>query len=223
MTDSSTNSKDKPTSTLRIPHPSEALEFTTIPSSFVNPSSASPLKSKAPDPALNTLITPIAPGSEHYEFFDFITSAVSTSSAHTDRAGHDSKFGGLEAPDYGKDDLFFGMQQALPGVRNLAADTAAVTEAERDMTFWQGLRLYPKAILWSALLSATLVMEGYDLSIINGFYALPEFAKRYGVLTTSGDYQVTPAWQAGLTNGAVSGEIVGLLFNGMFWPCERFL
>jgi len=92
--------------------------------------------------------------------------------------------------------------------------------AERRLSIRNGLPLYAKAIGWSILLSLTIVMEGYDLTIINSFYAFPEFKKRYGVLEANGDYQITTAWQSALTNGAVVGEILGLLFNGHL--TERF-
>ncbi|XDG04721.1 hypothetical protein ABKA04_004336 [Annulohypoxylon sp. FPYF3050] len=98
------------------------------------------------------------------------------------------------------------------------------TEKEHKMTLMQGLKLYPKAIAWSILISTCIVMEGYDISLVNNFYAFPQFNQKYGVATTNADgtvsYQVTAAWQAGLSNGAVAGEIIGLLING--WVSERF-
>jgi MFS transporter, SP family, general alpha glucoside:H+ symporter len=56
--------------------------------------------------------------------------------------------------------------------------------------------------------------------IINSFYAFPEFKKAYGEMEPGGDYQITTAWQSALTNGAIVGEIFGLLFNGHL--TERF-
>lgn len=35
------------------------------------------------------------------------------------------------------------------------------TEKEHNMTLLQGVRLYPKAIAWSVLISTCIVMEGY--------------------------------------------------------------
>lgn len=43
------------------------------------------------------------------------------------------------------------------------------TEKEHKMTLWQGIRLYPKAIAWSVLISTCIVMEGYDVCLINNF------------------------------------------------------
>ena len=109
------------------------------------------------------------------------------------------------------DDLF----AALPGeTHRLASDAKAGAQAEHRMTFLQGMKLYPKAIGWSVVLSLTIVMEGYDTALINSFYAFPVFKRAYGADLGGGDYQISASWQSGLTNGAVIGEIIGLFFNG---------
>ncbi|KAK4139234.1 uncharacterized protein C8A04DRAFT_33284, partial [Dichotomopilus funicola] len=94
------------------------------------------------------------------------------------------------------------------------------TEKEQKMTLLQGIKLYPKAIAWSILISTCIVMEGYDVCLINNFYAFPQFNKKYGERLPSGDWEVTAPWQAGLSNGANVGELIGLLING--WVSERF-
>jgi hypothetical protein len=38
------------------------------------------------------------------------------------------------------------------------------TETELNMTFWEALMLYPKASMWSILISFAVVMEGKWLS-----------------------------------------------------------
>ncbi|KAJ4269719.1 hypothetical protein NW762_001387 [Fusarium torreyae] len=96
----------------------------------------------------------------------------------------------------------------------------AAAHKERSMTLRQGIKLYPKAIFWSILISTCIVMEGYDISLVNNFYAFPQFNKKYGVLGDDGEYQVPARWQAGLSNGAQCGEIIGLFING--WISERF-
>ena len=118
------------------------------------------------------------------------------------------------------DDLFHGLSAAIPGLRRLSVEARAATKAEHAMTFLRGCKLYPKAIAWSFLLSMTIVMEGYDLTLINSFFAFPVFRYHYGeplypdAPISQRDYQISPAWQSGLTNAAVVGEIIGLLFNG---------
>ncbi|KAL8282798.1 hypothetical protein RB597_010168 [Gaeumannomyces tritici] len=94
------------------------------------------------------------------------------------------------------------------------------TEKERSMTLMQGIRLYPKAIAWSMLISACIIMEGYDVCLINNFYAFPQFKRKYGEQLPNGEWEIPAQWQAGLSNGANVGELIGLLLNG--WFSERF-
>ncbi|KAK8112739.1 sugar transporter [Apiospora sp. TS-2023a] len=103
---------------------------------------------------------------------------------------------------------------------DLIRDAKLATEKEHSMTLWQGIKLYPKAIAWSVLISTCIVMEGYDVSLVNNFYAFQQFNKKYGEQLPDGTYQVPAAWQSGLSNGATVGEIIGLLING--WVSERF-
>jgi hypothetical protein len=49
------------------------------------------------------------------------------------------------------------------------ANAALATDKEHNMTLKQGLKLYPKAIAWSALISTLCAMEGYDISLIGNF------------------------------------------------------
>ena len=45
----------------------------------------------------------------------------------------------------------------------------AAAEREKSMTLREGIRLYPKAIAWSVLISTCIVMEGYDISLVTNF------------------------------------------------------
>ncbi|ORY54973.1 putative MFS alpha-glucoside transporter [Pseudomassariella vexata] len=103
---------------------------------------------------------------------------------------------------------------------DLIRDAKLATQKEHSMTLMQGIRLYPKAIAWSILISTCIVMEGYDVSLVNNFYAFPQFNQKYGEQLPDGTWQVPAAWQAGLSNGVTVGEIIGLLING--WVSERF-
>jgi SP family general alpha glucoside:H+ symporter-like MFS transporter len=70
----------------------------------------------------------------------------------------------------------------------------AATEKEQSMTLMQGIRLYPKAVMWSVLISTCIAMEGYDISLVNNFYAFPQFNQKYGELMADGTtYQVSAA------------------------------
>ncbi|CAK7224684.1 hypothetical protein SCUCBS95973_005601 [Sporothrix curviconia] len=115
------------------------------------------------------------------------------------------------------DDQDMADAKAANAVVGFAKEAA---EREHAMTLMEGIRLYPKAIAWSMLISTCIVMEGYDVCLINNFYAFDQFNRKYGTQLPSGEYQVSAAWQSGLSNGANCGELIGLLLNG--WVSERF-
>ncbi|KAL6857677.1 hypothetical protein ACO1O0_005119 [Amphichorda felina] len=88
------------------------------------------------------------------------------------------------------------------------------TDHERQMSLWQGIKLYPKAVGWSVFLSTAVIMEGFDTSLMNSFYAQPQFQKRYGTPGSDGEYHIPAPWQAALSNAVRIGEIFGLWVNG---------
>ena len=104
------------------------------------------------------------------------------------------------------------------GQHSLQDARAAIAE-EHSMSLWQGIKLYPRAVGWSLLLSTAVIMEGFDSGLVSNFYAYPSFQKRYGV-EYKGKWTLTAPWQAGLSNGAAVGEILGLFLNG--WASEKF-
>lgn len=104
--------------------------------------------------------------------------------------------------------------------RTVIEHARAATAKEQKMTLLQGIKLYPKAIAWSMIISTCIVMEGYDVSLVNNFYAFDQFNRKYGELFPDGKYQVPARWQSGLSNGAAVGEIIGLFING--FVSERF-
>jgi SP family general alpha glucoside:H+ symporter-like MFS transporter len=98
------------------------------------------------------------------------------------------------------------------------SDARLATEKEHRMTLLQGIKLYPKAIGWSVLISTCIVMEGYDVCLLNNFFGFPQFKRKYGELRPNGTYEIPAPWQAGLSNGVIVGEIIGLFLNG--WVSE---
>jgi SP family general alpha glucoside:H+ symporter-like MFS transporter len=97
-------------------------------------------------------------------------------------------------------------------------DARLATENEHKMTLMQGIKLYPKAIGWSVLISTCIVMEGYDVCLLNNFFGFPQFKQKYGEQLPDGSWEIPAAWQAGLSNGVIVGEIIGLFLNG--WVSE---
>ena len=51
------------------------------------------------------------------------------------------------------------------------------SDNEHRMTLMQGIKLYPKAVGWSILISTCIVMEGYDVCLLSNFckYQTPPY------------------------------------------------
>ncbi|KAM5344551.1 hypothetical protein ACJ41O_013086 [Fusarium nematophilum] len=91
--------------------------------------------------------------------------------------------------------------------------------ADRKLTVRQALAKYKKAVFWALFLSTSLIMEGYDL--ITSFYGQTQFRERFGVWDDKTQQkQITPAWQSGLSNSALVGQLAGLVANA--WFQDRF-
>lgn len=59
-------------------------------------------------------------------------------------------------------------------------------------------------------------MEGYDLALLGSLYASPKFNEKYGTYSAAeGEYDVSAAWQSGLSNGPRAGEMFGLIIAGL--------
>jgi MFS transporter, SP family, general alpha glucoside:H+ symporter len=77
----------------------------------------------------------------------------------------------------------------------LLHDAQDATEKDHQLTVLQAIKLYPKAVFWSAVVSASCLMDGYDLKLIGLLFAQPQFNKAYGKLQPNGKYQISAAWQ----------------------------
>ena len=47
------------------------------------------------------------------------------------------------------------------------------SEAEHSATFWTTFKKHKKGVFWSCIISLTIVMEGYDVSLMYNFMAYP--------------------------------------------------
>ncbi|RMZ90390.1 hypothetical protein DV736_g2385, partial [Chaetothyriales sp. CBS 134916] len=99
-------------------------------------------------------------------------------------------------------------------IDGILPDAEEAISREHELTFLEAIKLYPKAVGWSALMSAALIMDGYDLKLISSLFAQPVFQKAFGHAQSRHTYQITAAWQAGLTNGSNLGQMVGLMIGG---------
>lgn len=95
------------------------------------------------------------------------------------------------------------------------------SDDEHQQTPWQAVKANRMAIFWSALISLSIVMEGYDTILIGNFFAYPEFQKKYGKdYGGKVGYQVSGPWQAGIQNASTVGTIFGAFANGIL--CSRY-
>jgi hypothetical protein len=77
-------------------------------------------------------------------------------------------------------------------------DARLATEKEHNMTLWQGIKLYPKAVAWSLLISTCIAMEGYDLCLLSNFYGFPQFNRYVIRLSLPKICQVTAVFHSGI-------------------------
>lgn len=90
-------------------------------------------------------------------------------------------------------------------------------DEEHNLTFMGAVKRYPKAAMWSVLVSCAIIMEGYDIVLISSFFAQPAFRKHYGeYIPETESYQITASWQNGLSNAVSVGTIIGAFANGYF-------
>ncbi|CAN6596027.1 alpha-glucosides permease Mph3p [Trichomonascus vanleenenianus] len=95
------------------------------------------------------------------------------------------------------------------------------TAAEKHMGALEAFKKNRMAVLWSFLVSLSIVMEGYDTIMIGNFYAYPEFKQKYGVwLNDKSGYQMEAKWQTALGMSGSVGAFIGVFING--WLTERF-
>lgn len=118
------------------------------------------------------------------------------------------------------DETLMMMSERIPDFAATMTRARRASKFEHGLTNREAFKLFPKAILFSFILSLAIIMEGYDTSLLGSFYAYPVFAKRFGVLAANGTYQVTSQWQSGLQNGTQVGQILGLMFAGVI--ADRF-
>lgn len=89
------------------------------------------------------------------------------------------------------------------------------TEQEHRLSVLDAIRIYKRAVCWSMLFSLAIIMEGYDTTLLQSFFAFPQFVRKYGSQLPNGQYELSAAWQSGLSNGAYVGQIIGLFISGV--------
>ncbi|KAJ4358897.1 hypothetical protein N0V95_002677 [Ascochyta clinopodiicola] len=97
----------------------------------------------------------------------------------------------------------------------LRARAQANTDIEHSMSLRDAIRLYPKSILYCAVLSMSIVMEGYQVALVPSLFAQPAFQHKYGRARPNGSYQLDSKYQSALTAAVQAGSILGYWFSGI--------
>ncbi|KAH8704848.1 general substrate transporter [Talaromyces proteolyticus] len=108
-----------------------------------------------------------------------------------------------------------GVASSVEDFMNLVQEANEANERERNMKLLTAFRIYPKAILWSIMLSSTLIMEGYDTSLVGAFNAYPSFLNVFGIKAPDGTLNIPPSWQNGIGAATNCGEVLGLQLAGV--------
>lgn len=125
----------------------------------------------------------------------------------------------IEDPDAGQLKSVDVVRNDDPLAQVVFKKAHAAAEKEHEMTPLEGLKKYPKAVAWSAVVAMTVVMDGFDGAYLGSLYAEPSFQKQFGRKFGKG-YQLKASWQTGISNATSVGIMIGLLLNGYF--LERF-
>lgn len=85
---------------------------------------------------------------------------------------------------------------------HITEDTNVAINNEHQMSVRQSIRLWWKAIVFSFVISLCVVMEGYDTSLMNKFFAFTPFRNRFGdEIDADGNKLVSSRWQTIILNG----------------------
>ncbi|KAM0562954.1 hypothetical protein ACHAPJ_001797 [Fusarium lateritium] len=105
--------------------------------------------------------------------------------------------------------------------KTLNNEALEATVDEHSYGVWEGFKTYKRAAFWSILISTTVIMEGYDVTLLSSFYGYPRFREKYGeYLNEEFDYQISSTWQQRFNCLGALANIIGALLNG--WATARW-
>lgn len=91
-----------------------------------------------------------------------------------------------------------GFEQSLDAAR-------AANDEEHTTTVVEALKIHWKAVMWSLIVSMSIIMEGYDTSLITNFFAYPAFRDQFGKEYPDGRTEVPGNWQSALGSISTAG------------------
>jgi len=95
------------------------------------------------------------------------------------------------------------------------ADAVEAENTEHNMSVLEAAKAYPMACFWAFVMSFTIIMESYDVFLLNNFVALPAFKDRYGACDATGqNCVVVTKWQSALQMSGQLGALIGVFLAG---------
>ncbi|KAM0432223.1 hypothetical protein ACHAPT_004759 [Fusarium lateritium] len=105
--------------------------------------------------------------------------------------------------------------------KTLNTEAHQATAQEHSFGVFQALKTYKRAAFWSVLISTTVIMEGYDVTLLSSFYAYPRFREKYGAwLDEENGYQISANWQQRFNCLGALANIIGAMMNG--WATAKW-
>jgi SP family general alpha glucoside:H+ symporter-like MFS transporter len=92
------------------------------------------------------------------------------------------------------------------------------TEIEHNLKLREAIRIYRKGVMFSLLITLSIIMRMYDIGIINSFFALPAFRERYGFDVPGHGLQIPATWQVALGIASLVGQVIGAML--ITYPME---
>lgn len=120
---------------------------------------------------------------------------------------------GEKAPSGAADHAEYGAQYASTAMARIEA-AAKASDDESKLSRKELFSRYRPAVMYSALLSLALVMEGMDVGLVNNFFGQDAYIRKFGWPDANGKQHISSTWQAAIGNGNNLGSIIGLLLNG---------
>ncbi|CAH6722835.1 maltose permease Mal31p [[Candida] jaroonii] len=109
-----------------------------------------------------------------------------------------------------------GVEDYISKFLEISDDAKNNDKKDKVMPLKEGLRTFPKAAIWSVVLSTALIMEGYDTNLLNSLYAMPAFKEKYGQpVPNSDDHEIPSNIQITLSMCVNVGEVLGLALAGV--------
>ena len=96
-----------------------------------------------------------------------------------------------------------------------AEQSALYTQSQHELRFWPAVNLYKPAVAWSLVINIAVILSGFDGQLVGSVVGLSPFKKQFGHFDKStGEYQVSAAWNGACNYANYVGGIVGSVLSG---------